>query len=103
MPLSKFNSDFWISVLRNLFIASLVMLIPGYLGEAGYIPAMVGFVIGMLGWIYILYAIFAGDAQSRLSEASEGVQSAYKTMRMIVLVGWAIYPIGYILGYAKGY
>ena len=33
------------------------------------------------------------------AEAPEGVQSAYKTMRLIVLVGWAIYPLGYLFGY----
>jgi bacteriorhodopsin len=35
-----------------------------------------------------------------LADAPEGVQSAFKTMRLIVLVGWAIYPIGYVVGYA---
>ena len=86
-------------VFWNLLIASLVMLIAGYCGEVGYVNVWLGFVIGMLGWIYILYAIFAGDAQENLSSAPEGVQSAFKTMRLIVLVGWAIYPLGYILGY----
>ena len=28
--------------------------------------------------------------------------SAFNAMRMIVLVGWAIYPIGYALGYLLG-
>ena len=60
----------------------------------------VAFAIGMAGWIYIIWAIFAGDAQEKLSEAPEGVQSAFKAMRLIVLVGWAIYPIGYVYGYA---
>ena len=35
------------------------MLIAGYLGEAGMINATIGFVVGMAGWIYILYEIFA--------------------------------------------
>ena len=90
-------------VFWNLLIASLVMLIAGYIGEAymeaGSAGIWICFIIGMAGWIYILYAIFAGDAQERLSEAPEGVQNAYKTMRLIVLVGWAIYPLGYLLGY----
>ena len=87
-------------VFWNLLIASLVMLIAGYVGEVGYVNVWLAFVVGMLGWIYILYAIFAGDAQENLSSAPEGVQSAFKTMRLIVLVGWAIYPLGYVLGYA---
>ena len=39
------------------------------------------------------------DAQENLSSAPEGVQSAFRTMRLIVLVGWAIYPLGYVVGY----
>ena len=49
-------------VFWRLFIGSLVMLIGGYLGEAGMINATIGFVVGMAGWIYILYEIFAGEA-----------------------------------------
>ena len=58
----KANSGmFW-----RLLIGSLVMLIGGYLGEAGYINATLGFVIGMAGWIYILYEIFSGEAEKLL-------------------------------------
>ena len=38
------------------------MVIGGYLGEAGYINSMLGFVIWMAGWIYVLYEIFSGEA-----------------------------------------
>ena len=87
-------------VFWNLLVASLIMLIAGYVGEVGYVNVWLAFIVGMLGWIYILYAIFAGDAQENLSSAPEGVQSAFRTMRLIVLVGWAIYPLGYVFGYA---
>ena len=44
-------------VFWNLLIGTLVMLLGGYLGEIGTIDATVGFVIGMIGWLYILYYI----------------------------------------------
>ena len=57
----------------------------------------------MLGWGYILYEIFAGEAGRVSAEsAPAGVQSAFGTMRLIVTVGWAIYPLGYFLGYLNG-
>ena len=91
------------SVFWKLLIGSLVMLIGGYLGEAGYIQPFVGFVIGMAGWIYILYEIFAGEAgKVSASDAPEAVQSGFATMRWIVTIGWAIYPIGYFVGYMAG-
>ncbi len=90
-------------VFWRLFIGSLVMLIGGYLGEAGFINATVGFVIGMAGWIFILYEIFAGEASKvNAAEAPDSVKTAYNTMKWIVTIGWAIYPIGYFMGYMAG-
>jgi bacteriorhodopsin len=89
-------------VFWKLMIGSLVMLIGGYLGEAGYMNATLGFVIGMVGWIYILYEIFAGEASKASEEAPESVRNAFSTMRWIVTIGWAIYPIGYFMGYMAG-
>ena len=88
-------------VFWRLFLGSLVMLIGGYLGEAGFINATIGFVIGMAGWIFILYEIFAGEASKVSAEsAPESVQSAFNTMKWIVTIGWAIYPIGYLMNNA---
>ena len=87
----------------RLLGASLVMLVFGFLGEAGLVDATVGFILGMAGWIYIIYEIFAGEA-AKLSEGSKnaGGQFAFNTLRYIVTIGWAIYPIGYFLGYMSG-
>jgi len=84
----------------KLLIASLVMLVGGYLGEAGLMASMPAFIIGMIGWLYILYEIFAGEAsKANASSGSAACQTAFGAMRLIVTVGWAIYPIGYYLGY----
>ena len=97
--IGKANSGmFW-----RLLIGSLVMLIGGYLGEAGYINEMLGFIIGIAGWIYILYEIFSGEAgKAAAKSGNKGLATAFSTMRMIVTVGWAIYPLGYIFGYLTG-
>ena len=79
------------------------MLIAGYLGEAGFIDSTIGFVVGMAGWAYILYEIFAGEAALvNASQATPAVQSAYNSMKWIVTIGWAIYPLGYFFGYLAG-
>ena len=87
----------------RLLGASLVMLIFGFLGEAGLMNSTIAFIPGMAGWIYILYEIFSGEA-ARLSASSKnpGGKFAFNTLRIIVTVGWAIYPIGYYLGYLAG-
>lgn len=90
-------------VFWRLMIGTLVMLIGGYLGEAGYMGVWPGFLIGMAGWAYILYEIFAGQAgKISADSAPPAVQSAFKLMRNIVTVGWAIYPVGYFVGYLAG-
>ena len=86
-------NSFW-----RLLAGTLVMIIGGYLGEAGYINATLGFVIGMIGWAIIIWEIFGGEA-SKAAAANESVRSAFNAMRLIVLIGWAIYPLGYVFGY----
>ena len=87
----------------RLLIGSLVMLIGGYLGETEAIPRSLGFVIGMAGWIYILYEIFSGEAgRAAAKSGNKPFVTAFNALRMIVTVGWAIYPLGYIFGYLTG-
>ena len=95
----KANSGiFW-----RLLIGTVVMLLGGYLGEAGYINATLGFVIGMAGWFYILYEVFSGEAGKMAAKSgNKALVTAFGAMRMIVTVGWAIYPLGYVFGYLTG-
>ena len=90
----KANSGmFW-----RLLLGSVVMLVGGYLGEAGYINATLGFIIGMAGWIYILYEVFSGESgKAAAKSGNKSLVTAFSALRMIVTVGWAIYPLGYIL------
>ncbi|NCF34559.1 MAG: bacteriorhodopsin [Proteobacteria bacterium] len=81
----------------KLLIASLVMLVFGYLGELGAMNYWLAFLIGMAGWLYIIYEIFAGEAsQISASQGTEASKTAFNALRIIVTVGWAIYPIGYV-------
>ena len=90
-------------IFWRLLIGSLVMLIGGYLGEAGYINALLGFIIGMAGWFYILYEVFSGEAgKAAAKSGNKGLSTAFSAMRMIVTIGWAIYPLGYVFGYLTG-
>ena len=90
-------------VFWRLMVGTLVMLVGGYVGEAGYLNTWIAFIIGMAGWAFILYEIFAGEASKiNAQSAPPSVQSAFSTMRLIVTFGWAIYPVGYFFGYLTG-
>ena len=89
----------------RLLGASLVMLISGFLAESGEMADSMTwplFIVGMLAWIYIMYEIWAGEAKEKVGETSEGTQFAFKAMALILTVGWAIYPIGFVLGQEDG-
>ena len=89
-----------IALFWRLLVYSLIMLVFGYLGEAKFIDATLGFVIGMIGWLLIIYEIFLGEASKiNADSANKSCQKAFNALRLIVTIGWAIYPIGYFWGY----
>ena len=89
------------SLFWRLLIASVVMLVAGYLGEVGAMNVWLAFIIGMAGSIYIIYEIFAPQARKNTTrKTTPASQRAFNALRIIVTVGWAIYPLGYVLGYA---
>ena len=90
-------------VFWRLIIGTIAMLVFGFAGEAGLLGVWPAFILSMLGWGFIIYEVFAGEA-SKISatKASPAIRSAFNTMRWIVTIGWAIYPLGYVFGYLTG-
>ena len=92
-----------IGIFWRILFGSLVMVVGQYLGEAGFIAPFLGLVLGLAGWIYVLYEIFSGDAGKIVAKSgNKSLVVAFGTLRMIVTVGWAIYPLGYVFGYLTG-
>ena len=85
----------------RLFGASIIMLVTGFLAESGELSSDLTwplFAIGMLAWLYIIREIWVGEAKQKVGEASEGTQFAFKAMAVILTAGWAIYPLGFVIG-----
>jgi len=90
-------------VFWRLLVGTVAMLGFGYAGEAGLMDAKVAFIPSMAAWFYIIWEIFKGEAsQINAGLANQHVQKAYKTMTLLVTVGWSIYPLGYFFGYFGG-
>merc|ERR1719410_2773768 len=68
------SAMFW-----RLLGGTVLMLLFGYLGE-----------------------IFAGEAGGSVKDCSAAVASSFNNMRLIVTLGWSIYPLGYFFGYLLG-
>ena len=93
-------------LLWKLIGASVVMLVTGYFGEAVYMdgsgPAVCGLVSG-LAYFYIVYLIYAGEAKQLANASSPAVQKAHGILCKFVLIGWGIYPLGYMIGTSGWY
>jgi sensory rhodopsin len=94
----------------KLILASVLMLVAGYIGEA-FVPmnvdgtpaagasthSVIWGVISTVGYVYILHSAWAGEAHKlAASSSNEAVKKGIRALAWFVLVGWAIYPIGYM-------
>jgi bacteriorhodopsin len=87
----------------RLLIGSLVMVIGEFLGAAGYMSATLGFLIGLVGWLYILGELYMGEAGRLNAESgNDASHLAFNGLRLIVTIGWAIYPLGYFIEHLGG-
>lgn len=87
------------SLLWKMIGYSVLMLVAGYVGEAIQPEQTILWgIISTLGWAGIVYEATAGSV-AKMAQASgdANLQKAIRLLRNFVLVGWAIYPIGYML------
>ena len=91
------------SLLWKLIFASVIMLVTGYWGEAVARDqaAFWGLVSG-LAYFYIVYEVFAGEVSKLAKASNPAVQKAVNALLKFVIIGWAIYPVGYMAGTADG-
>ena len=86
-------------LLVQMILLSLGMLVTGYLGETVFSgqAALWGAISGAFYFI-IVYIIWFGSAAKLAKAAGGNVLASHKILCWFVLVGWAIYPLGYMLG-----
>lgn len=92
-----------IGLLWKLIFASVVMLVTGYFGEAvDRDNSVMWGVLSGLAYFYIAYLVWFGEVAKLAESAGPAVAKATRILAWFVLVGWAIYPLGYILGTPGG-
>ncbi|MBC6605944.1 bacteriorhodopsin [Hymenobacter sp. BT188] len=90
-----------ISLLWKLVAASVFMLVTGYIGEA-FTDGTTGHSVlwgslSTLGYVYILYTAWFGEVAQLASKTGDVIViKGIRALAWFVLVGWAIYPIGYM-------
>jgi sensory rhodopsin len=82
----------------RLVVVSVLMVFVRYLGEAQYMHATLAFLIGLVFWLYILGELYFGRMDDAVrSSTGDALRRGYFWLRLIVTVGWAIYPLGNFL------
>ena len=89
------------TLLWKLIVASTWMLVAGYIGEAfsdGSTSHSVTWgMLSTIGYLYVLYTAWFGEvAQLAANSKSAVIEKGVRALAWFVLVGWAIYPIGYM-------
>ena len=97
--------------MAKLFWLSVVMLVAGYFGESGVTGVLDAQSWGAISGIaYFIMAyevgclrVFSDGAPSgavgdALANAKGKIPAAGKMLQWFVLVGWATYPLGYMMG-----
>lgn len=91
------------SLLWKLIFASVVMLVTGYFGEAvDRNNSVMWGVLSGAAYFYIAYLVWMGEVAQLAESAGPAVAKATRILAWFVLVGWAIYPLGYIIGTPGG-
>ena len=90
------------SLLWKMILGSVIMLVTGYMGEANLGNPTLWGTVSALAYFYIVYEVWLGDVKKLATSAGSAVASANTALGWFVLVGWAIYPLGYLIGTANG-
>lgn len=82
----------------RLVVVSVLMVFVRYLGEAAFMNATLAFLIGLVFWLYVLGELYFGRMDDAVrSSSGDYLRRGYFWLRLIVTIGWAIYPLGNFL------
>ena len=88
--------------LRDLIVLSLVMLITGYVGEAGMGNAALWGLFSGLAYFAIVYMIKYGDLSKLAKSAGGSVRKSTQHLILVCISWLGNLPIGYMIGTADG-
>ena len=94
--------------LKKLVWWSVVMLLTGYFGEAGILSifgnhsAGIWGAIGGAAYVMIVLEVLNGEVGQAAKKAGGKIENANKLLLYFIIIGWGIYPLGYLIGTADG-
>jgi hypothetical protein len=80
-------------VFWRMVAAAILMVLSRYLGDARIFNPTLGVLLSMAFWLYILGEMYFGALSDTMRQSSRPMRLAYFWIRLIMTLGWAIFPI----------
>ena len=93
------------SIATLVIVADIMMILFGFIGETsinslkGSEFNLIGFAmfgVSMLAWMFILFILYSSVTEAS-SDKLGPIQQGLAKLKLFILIGWAIYPLGYII------
>lgn len=92
-----------VGIFWRTLVAAVLMVLARYMGEADLMHAALAFLIFLVTWLYILGEAYFGRMDQRiLQSGDDSAKRGYFWLRLIVTIGWGIYPLCYFIANFTG-
>jgi sensory rhodopsin len=86
-----------------VIVADFIMIMTGFAGETSINAARGATVLGwsmfgvsMLAWLFIVFILYSAVTDAA-KDKLEPIQVALSRLKLFIVFGWAIYPLGYLI------
>ena len=100
------NDDKGSAIATLVIVADVMMILFGYIGETSINASrasaefnLIGFAmfgVSMLAWLFILFILYSTVTEASADKLGP-IQAGLSKLKLFILIGWAIYPLGYII------
>jgi sensory rhodopsin len=90
------------SLFYTLGLGSVAMLLLAWIAEESPVGGSQWWITYLLScgaWLFIVYVLYT-QVSRQMQSAPPSIKRALSTMRLFILVGWSIYPIGFLMALA---
>lgn len=93
------------SIATLVIVADVMMILFGFIGETAINSSkgldfnLIGFAmfgVSMLAWMFILFILYSTVTEASVDKLGP-IQQGLAKLKLFILIGWAIYPLGYII------
>ena len=89
-------------LFRVLVGTAIVMLVFAWVAEESVVGSgawWINYIISCFAWFYIVFVLYT-KVNDQMATQPPSIVASLKTLRLFILVGWTIYPVGFLMALA---